>query len=220
MSAAALSPRRTPVQDRARHKRAALLAAAAEEFAAREYPEVTTKTIAERAGVAAGTFYQYFQDKDAILCEVARERLKRLTDRIVDARGRPLPRILEDAPIIAHIRASLELTYQFHVENPRLHGTIEHRRVLDPALEAIVAEGDRIILERVTAALRGWRVADAETAAYLIVSMAEGLIHRQALGPPVLDKDAALAAGAEILTRYLEGLIPAAAPVRAPESSP
>lgn len=212
MSAAAASPRRMPVQDRARHKRAALLAAAAEEFAAREYPEVTTKTIAERAGVAAGTFYQYFQDKDAILCEVARERLKRLTDRIVDARGRPLPRILEDAPIIAHIRASLELTYQFHIENPRLHGTIEHRRALDPALEAIVAEGDRIILERVTAALRGWRVADAQTAAYLIVSMAEGLIHRLAFGPPAADKDAALAAGAEILTRYLEGLIPAASP--------
>ena len=202
------SSRRVPVQSRAREKQKALLAAALAEFSEKEYPEVTTKSVAERAGVAAGTFYQYFESKETILREVVRMRLAELTDLIVDADGTPVARILHDQPIAAHVRASMELTYRFHVENPRLHNTIEHRRALDPKLDRIAGEGDMIILSRVAAAIRGWgiAVANADDVALVIVGMAEGLIHRLVFGHHNASKEQAMEMGAQMITNYLESL--------------
>src|SRR5688572_23746065 len=73
---------REPVQSRAHKTRAALLAAAERDFEARGYAQTTTKTIAERAGVAAGSFYQYFTDKDAMLRELAAARMSGLRTRL------------------------------------------------------------------------------------------------------------------------------------------
>lgn len=203
-TAAFEQPRRVPVQDRAKHKRQALLDAALAEFTEREYPEVTTKSIAERAGVAAGTFYQYFESKDQILREVARLRLAAFTELIVDEDGRPMPRILSEQPIGAHIRASMEITYRFHAENPRLHGTIEQRRALDPELDALAATGDRTILDRVAAAVRRWGLDRSDERAFVIVSMTEGLIHRHVFGTHAVSKAAVMEMAAEMITNYLE----------------
>lgn len=198
-------PRRVPRQRRAKHKRQALLAAAEQEFSEREYPEVTTKTIAARAGVSAGTFYQYFESKDHILREVWRIRLATFTDRIVDHDG-ALPGATASGSIGEHIRQSMALTHRFHADNPRLHGTIEYRRALDPLLDRMAAAGDRIILERVTKAIRRWGIADAEEVAFVIVSMSEGLVHRQALRQSSVSHERVMEQGAEIITRHLERL--------------
>lgn len=199
------SSRRVPQQERAKHKRQALLVAAEQEFAEREYPEVTTKTIAARAGVSAGTFYQYFESKDHILREVWKIRLAIFTDEIVDEDGGlpggPAPRSIGE-----HIRQSMALTYRFHADNPRLHGTIAHRRALDPLLERMAAAGDRIILERVTKAVRHWGIANAEEVAFVIVSMAEGLVHRQVFGEVAMPYERVMEQGAEMITRHLERL--------------
>ncbi len=47
-------------------KRDALVAAAAAVFAARGYRNATMEEIAQAAGVAKGTLYLYFQDKEAL----------------------------------------------------------------------------------------------------------------------------------------------------------
>lgn len=59
--------KRVPVQTRALKTRAALLAAV-EEIVAADGPEaVTTTSVAERTGVAVGSLYRYFEDRDALL---------------------------------------------------------------------------------------------------------------------------------------------------------
>src|SRR5262245_28594061 len=73
---------REPVQERALKTRAALLEAAEQEFAERGYAQTTAKSITARAGVATGSFYQYFADKDALLHELARARVADLSHRI------------------------------------------------------------------------------------------------------------------------------------------
>src|SRR5690348_5357025 len=78
---------REPVQSRAHRTRAALLQAAEQELNERGYAQTTTKSIADRAGVAAGSFYQYFPDKDAVLRELASARLQALRTRIDRALG-------------------------------------------------------------------------------------------------------------------------------------
>jgi AcrR family transcriptional regulator len=69
--AAAASPRRQPVPAR----REAILAAALEEFSAQGFSAARLDDVARRAGVAKGTIYLYFRDKDALFEELIRSTL-------------------------------------------------------------------------------------------------------------------------------------------------
>ena len=53
-------------------RRAAILAAALEEFTARGYEGARLDDVAKRAGVAKGTIYLYFADKDALFQDLVR----------------------------------------------------------------------------------------------------------------------------------------------------
>ena len=69
--AEASAPRkRTAVSPEAR--RAAILAAALEEFTARGYEGARLDDVAKRAGVAKGTIYLYFADKEALFQDLVR----------------------------------------------------------------------------------------------------------------------------------------------------
>jgi AcrR family transcriptional regulator len=58
--------RSEPQQTRSRDKLGRILAAAAGLLAELPYQEVSTRLIAERAGVSVGSLYRYFPDKDSI----------------------------------------------------------------------------------------------------------------------------------------------------------
>jgi AcrR family transcriptional regulator len=63
-----------PFQEIAReHKRRFILNAAAAAFGAKGFHEVTVKDIAQRAGIAHGTFYLYFKDKKEVYRILAAE---------------------------------------------------------------------------------------------------------------------------------------------------
>ena len=64
--------RELPAGPRALRTRAALLTSAAELFTERGYLETTVGQISERAGVALGTFYQYFRDRADIITTLVR----------------------------------------------------------------------------------------------------------------------------------------------------
>src|SRR5688572_22981840 len=81
-----LAALRAPVQERAHKTRAALLDAAEREFAERGYAQTTAKSITARAGVATGSFYQYFADKDAVLRELAQARFAQLAEGLCAVR--------------------------------------------------------------------------------------------------------------------------------------
>src|SRR5437588_6507421 len=61
-------PRSLPPEAR----RAAILAAALEEFTARGYEGARLDDVAKRAGVAKGTIYLYFADKESLFQELVR----------------------------------------------------------------------------------------------------------------------------------------------------
>ncbi|GGZ94643.1 ScbR family autoregulator-binding transcription factor [Streptomyces echinoruber] len=60
-------------QDRALRTRRAILKAAAEVFAQRDYPSVTILDIAEQAGVTKGAVYFHFANKEAVAVAVAEQ---------------------------------------------------------------------------------------------------------------------------------------------------
>jgi AcrR family transcriptional regulator len=67
---AAAAPRRRSASPEVR--RAAILAAALDEFAARGYEGARLDDVAKRAGVAKGTIYLYFTDKEALFQDLVR----------------------------------------------------------------------------------------------------------------------------------------------------
>lgn len=63
-------------------KRAAILAAAREEFEGRLFAEVTLESIAARAGVGKGTLYLYFKNKEDLFLQLAVDGMDEMADRV------------------------------------------------------------------------------------------------------------------------------------------
>ena len=72
-------------------RRAAILAAALEEFAARGFAATRLDDVARRAGVAKGTIYLHFRDKESLFQELVRSMLSPLVGTIEAAALRDLP---------------------------------------------------------------------------------------------------------------------------------
>ena len=66
----------------AEQKRAAITAAAFDEFTARGFAATRLDDVARRAGVAKGTIYLYFKDKDALFQELVRTALVPLIEQL------------------------------------------------------------------------------------------------------------------------------------------
>src|SRR5712675_151679 len=71
-----------PRAGRRAERREAILAAALEEFSARGFEATRLDDVARRAGVAKGTIYLYFRDKQSLFQELVRTMLSPLVGAI------------------------------------------------------------------------------------------------------------------------------------------
>ena len=110
---------------RRNERRAAILSAALDEFAARGFEATRLDDVARRAGVAKGTIYLYFRDKQSLFQELVRTMLSPLVGAIEAAPLRDLP-----------IRAVVEMIVDVFVNE--IYGT--HRK---DVIRLIVTEGPR-----------------------------------------------------------------------------
>jgi AcrR family transcriptional regulator len=83
--------RRGGRQARRSERRDAILTAALEEFSARGFAATRLDDVAQRAGVAKGTIYLYFRDKESLFQELVRAMLSPLVGVIEAAPLRDLP---------------------------------------------------------------------------------------------------------------------------------
>ncbi|MCE9578369.1 MAG: DUF962 domain-containing protein [Deltaproteobacteria bacterium] len=130
---------RVPSQGRAVRTRAALVEAAAREFAASGYAATTARSIAERAQAATGSFYQYFTSKDEVLRELAAARQDDLIGRALAPVETVAPGSLAIHDMRAYLRAVIEIVVAYHADDARLHAVITERRHADPALDELIA---------------------------------------------------------------------------------
>src|SRR5256885_9963928 len=77
--------------ERAAERRAAIIEAALDEFTARGFAATRLDDIAKRAGVAKGTIYLYFRDKESLFQELVRAMLSPVVSRVVGAPMIDLP---------------------------------------------------------------------------------------------------------------------------------
>jgi AcrR family transcriptional regulator len=91
----------------------AILDAAEQEFAAGGVHATRMESIAARAGVAVGTLYNHFADRDALVAALARSRRESLVARVDAALAE-----VEGRPVLDQIRAFLRAI----AEHARVHG--------------------------------------------------------------------------------------------------
>src|SRR4051812_7667991 len=75
--------------ERAAERREAIIAAAMDEFIAQGFAATRLDDVAKRAGVAKGTIYLHFKDKEALFEELIRKAIVPLVNRL--ASGPPPP---------------------------------------------------------------------------------------------------------------------------------
>lgn len=200
-----------PRQSRALQKRRALISAAQQDFTELGYENATAKSIAKRAGVATGTFYQYFHNKDDMLQVIAQERFEMLFEEVSGPAATPV-----DESIYTTFRRILSLIYDYHESDPKLHQILEHRRHCDEALASILNEGEAILEQRVRLFVQSFNIDNAEAIAFALFAMAEGLVHRHVFHDESkhrIDKTQVIDQGAEMLASYFASL-PNARPKR------
>jgi AcrR family transcriptional regulator len=179
---------RVPSQRRARQTRARLVEAAEQAFAETGYAKTTTAAIARRAGVATGTVYQYFADKDALLREIAIARLVAVSDSSLTSLES------DDGALAARVRAAMATMVSrvmaYHRHDPGLHAVLTERRHCDPELDAITSHAEGLLVDRVAALLERWgHRGDVEATAFVLFGMVEGSVHAHVLGAPKVDDE-------------------------------
>jgi AcrR family transcriptional regulator len=200
-----------PTQKRALLKRSALLDAAQLDFSEHGFAVATAKSIATRASVAIGTFYQYFEDKNDILRVLAGNRMELLSQnidlyKINVIAGNEV--VFEDSvfaeggKIEELFREALAFIYQFHSQSPELHQVLEERRNNDPLLETILVNGEEILLARVLRFVQCFNLPKPEIVAANLFAMAEGLVHRHVFGDEESSVEEVVAIGAQMLAAY------------------
>src|ERR1041384_8698515 len=94
-------PRSLPPEAR----RAAILAAALEEFTARGYEGARLDDVAKRAGIAKGTIYLYFADKEALFQELVRSMVHPVLGMLEKLRDVDIPaRMLVEKLLTTFVR--------------------------------------------------------------------------------------------------------------------
>lgn len=192
-----------PTQSRALEKRAALIQAAVDEFSNAGYETATAKTIAAKAGVATGTFYQYFENKGDILRVIAHERGEFLQQRIEELDIQ----VTSDAPnsiVEDRFERVLRFVYEFHLNAPDLHQVLEQRRMTDELLRKIMSDSEALIKLKILSFVQSFNKPNPEIVTENLFAMGEGIVHRLVFDDTVVNVDEAIKIGAQMIASYFK----------------
>jgi AcrR family transcriptional regulator len=167
------SPRKTPVQRRARATAEAIVEAAAHILEAEGLAGFNTNAVAARAGASVGSLYQYFPGKEAILAALARREAERFDAALDEALTR-----VAAAPLGEALTAVAAVAAAHQSRRPRLARLLdgeEQRLGLGEEAEA-ATRGTAARLAAFLAARTDLDLADPDEAAADLLHLARGLI--------------------------------------------
>jgi AcrR family transcriptional regulator len=163
----AASAGKNPRTERGRKTLRAILDAAAIEFGERGFHETSISGITRRAGVALGSFYTYFDSKDAVFRALVRDMSDQVRDRVAPA--------IRSAPDqIAAERAGLLEFISFVRTHKEIYRIIDEAEFVDPPSFKLhyATTAERIAARLRTGAERGEIIANvSEVHAWAIMGM-------------------------------------------------
>lgn len=165
-----------PPTERGRRKRGALVQAAREVFEERGFEDTRIAGITGRAGVAYGSFYTYFDSKEAIFHEVA----KGVAGEMFDAARSAAPPGTEPIDRIRHATGRFLDAYR---DNARIMQVIEQISPRHPLFRSLFLEIRGLFVERIVAGTRRLQeegVASSDIDVAATASMLGGMVEHTA----------------------------------------
>ncbi|MGV2497043.1 TetR/AcrR family transcriptional regulator [Pelagerythrobacter aerophilus] len=164
---AAADTAKQPRTERGRRTLRKLLDAAAVEFGERGFHEASISGITARAGTALGSFYTYFESKEAIFQALVRDMSEAVKVAAREA-------LAEPAPALERERAALTAFLRFAAEHKEVYRIIDEAEFVDPESyrQHYETTGARILDRLREGARKGELRADLEEAhAWAIMGM-------------------------------------------------
>ncbi len=161
---------------------AAILSAAEEVFAARGVQSARVEEIATQAGIAVGTLYNYFADRDALLAALLEVRRAELMAHLDEAMERSKGETFDVRlgvflrAMFSHCeahRAFMAILVQVDPSAPKVHGLKHPREAMLPVYRAaqdLVADG---------VAQGRLQTTDSDVFAAILIGMLRGVILRE-----------------------------------------
>ena len=158
-----------PLSKRGLDTRRRLLDAAERVFGELGFHDASIVKVADAAGVAAGTFYLYFDSKKAIFDELVRDLNRRVRHAMKEASSQGATRLESEL-------LGFEAYFRFTSEHPALYRIIRQAEFVSP--EMLRYHYDRLsdgYIEALQAAADAGEIAplDAEVAAFALMGMGE-----------------------------------------------
>jgi AcrR family transcriptional regulator len=158
-----------PLSRRGLDTRRRLLDAAERVFGELGYHDASVVKVADAAGVAAGTFYLYFDSKKAIFDELVRDLNRRVRHAMKEASSRGATRLESEA-------LGFDAYFRFTAEHPTLYRIIRQAEFVSP--EMLRYHYDRLsegYIEGLREASAAGEIGelDAEVAAFALMGMGE-----------------------------------------------
>ncbi|MBA3862417.1 MAG: TetR family transcriptional regulator [Alphaproteobacteria bacterium HGW-Alphaproteobacteria-9] len=117
---------KTPRTERGRRTLRKLLDAAAEEFGEKGFHEASVSSITRRAGVALGSFYTYFDSKDALFRALVADMSEKVRTSARSA-------LSDDMGALEIERAALAAFLRFAADHKEIYRIIDEAEFVDPA---------------------------------------------------------------------------------------
>ncbi|MFL0672823.1 MAG: TetR/AcrR family transcriptional regulator [Erythrobacter sp.] len=158
---------KTPRTERGRRTLRKLLDASAIEFGEKGFHEASVSSITRRAGVALGSFYTYFDSKEALFRALVQ-------DMSENVRASARAALAPEMSAIAIERAALTAFLRFAAEHKEIYRIIDEAEFVDPASYRAHYE---TVAERITARLAAgsasgeFRAGLSEIEAWAIMGM-------------------------------------------------
>ena len=180
-----------PRTERGRRTQRALLDAAAAEFGEKGFHDSSIVSITARAGVALGSFYTYFESKDALFRALVRDMSERVRDLVA-------PAVARTSGVIEGERVALATFLAFARAHKELYRIIDEAEFVAPEAWRKHYEGAAArIVERLRSGVAGGEVAgpidEAHGWAIMGMNVFLGLRYGVQDGERSLDEVAAIA---------------------------
>lgn len=130
---------------RGERTRTKLVAAARSVFERDGFARAKITDIAKQAKVAVGSFYTYFDSKDAVF--------RAVIETIGAELAAPLPKSLSTDPL-ERIEAGNRAYVRIYKQNARILAVMQHRTFEDPAMHELRQRGRKLFIDRAERAIR------------------------------------------------------------------
>jgi AcrR family transcriptional regulator len=200
---------RIPVQKRSIETREKILNAAWKLFAEKGYFKTSTHDLADRAGVATGSFYGYFNNKKEVVIELIRrfheEAFEKAFNNFRIQIGDNVAENLDAGR--KFVRLMIQSLKESHAINPMLHREATALILLDEDVKNTKSEDDKKTVAFVITLLQQHkqliRVNDIEAAAVLLFRTSDEIIHRIMINKDEIEEERLLGELEDMICSYL-----------------